>query len=313
MIHPAPADERPLPGIAAPLAAAVAAGLLTVLTWWAFVTTRRGQVLEALAMAGSHVGASRVNDQADQLLATVSVPMVAAVILVVLAIGLARGRLVAGLAAAVAVGAANVSTQLLKYRIFERDDLLSLGSWNGTNTLPSGHTTVAASALVGLVLVVPPVLRALTAGIGMLAVSAYGLATLVNQWHRPSDVIAAVLVSCGWGCLAVAAIRVAERSGRHRDVRHSPGIASAVLIGLGSCGLLLALAAGFGVRDAAASGADRATAVIAYAGGIAAVAGTAAVCFGVLLRLLDATRPSPRVRERVEPGGVEAAEPAPPG
>ena len=53
------------------------------------------------------------------------------------------------LPAAVAVAGANLTTQILKYRVFERDDLLGLGGWNSTNTLPSGHTTVAAAGLVG--------------------------------------------------------------------------------------------------------------------------------------------------------------------
>lgn len=284
------------------------AGGLVWLTWWAFVTTHRGQSLEALALAGSHIGAWRVDSQADQLLATVSVPMVAAIILAVLVIGAVRGRWVAGVAAAVAVGGANVTTQLLKYRLFERDDLLGLGGWNGTNTLPSGHTTVAAAALVGMILVVPPMLRSVTTVIGTFAVAAYGLATLVNQWHRPSDVIAAILVACGWGYLAVAAIRVVERTGRPRDVRHSPGAASVLLVALGICGLALAVAAGVLVWDGDPDLADRTTGLIAYAGGVAALVGVSAGGLGALLRLLDATRPARRERERVDLGGVRTAE-----
>lgn len=307
--HP---SDRELPSAGSPVAAAVLAFALVVLSWWGFVTTHRGQALEELAMAGSHIGAWRVDAQADQLLATVSVPMVAAIILAVLVIGLVRGRWVAGLAAAAAVGGANVTTQLLKYRIFDRADLLSLGSWNGTNTLPSGHTTVAAAGLVGLVLVVPPVLRSATTVIGCFAAAAYGLATLVNQWHRPSDVIAAILVSCGWGYLAVAAIRLAERHGRTRDVRHSPGAASVLLVALGICGLAVAVASGYLVWDGNPDVAERWTGLVAYVGGIAALVGVAAGGLGALLRLLDATRPAPRERERVELGGLRAA-PTPPG
>ena len=319
-----PSDPpRPLPGVASPIAAAVLAGVLVWLTWWAMVTTGRGQRLDALAMEGSHIGAWRIDDQADQLLATVSVPMVAAIIAVVLAIGAIRGRLVAGVAAAAAVTGANVTTQLLKYRIFDRDDLLDLGGWNGTNTLPSGHTTVAAAALVGLILVVPPALRSFTTAVGVLAVSAYGFATLVNQWHRPSDVTAAILVACAWGYLAVAAIRLAEGAGRLRDAAHRPGAISVVLVALGICGLALSAAAGYLAWDGEPDTADRTTALIAYVGGVAALFGVACGGFGALLRLLDATRPLPRQwergqRERVELGGIHqggttAAAPAPPG
>lgn len=282
-----------------------------VLTWWAFVTRYRGQALEALALQGSHIGAWRIDAQADGLLSTVSVPMVAAILLAVLVIGIVRGRWVAGVAAATAVGGANVTTQALKYGVFDRDDLLGVGAWNGTNTLPSGHTTVAAAALVGLLLVVPPTLRSLTTVVGTLAVSAYGFATLVNQWHRPSDVLAAVLTSCAWGYLAVAAIRWAERHGQPRDVRHSPGAASVLLVALGICGVTLAIAAGYLVWDGDPDTADRMTGLIAYAGGVSALVGVCAGGLGTLLRLLDATRPITRARERVELGRISTPENAP--
>lgn len=312
MTQPAPPPARELPGIGSPIAAAVLAGVLVLLIWWGFVTTHHGQSLEALALEGSHIGAWRVDAQADRLLATVSVPMVAAIILAVLTIGAVRGRWLAGLAAAAAVGGANVTTQVLKYRVFERDDLLNLGGWNGTNTLPSGHTTVAAAALVGLILVVPPSLRSLTTVVGTVAVCAYGLATLVNQWHRPADVVAAVLVACGWGYLAVAAIRLAERTGKLRDVRHSPGAASVLLVALGICGVTLAIAAGYLVWDGNPGSGDRMTGLIAYAGGVSALIGVCAGGLGTLLRLLDATRPIPRVWERVELGGITTAQPSRP-
>ena len=311
MTQPTPSPARELPGVGSPLAAAGLAGVLVVLVWWAFVTRYRGQMLEALALQGSHIGAWRIDAQADQLLSTVSVPMVAAILLAVLVIGIVRGRWVAGVAAAAAVGGANVTTQVLKYRVFDRDDLLDLGGWNGTNTLPSGHTTVAAAALVGLILVVPPTLRSLTTVVGTLAVCAYGMATLVNQWHRPSDVLAAVLVACAWGYLAVAAIRLAERHGRLRDLRHSPGAASVLLVALGICGVTLTIAAGYIVWDGNPDAADRMTGLIAYAGGVSALIGVCAGGMGTLLRLLDATRPMPRARERVELGGVSTTPTAP--
>ena len=303
---------QPLPGVASPLAAALLSGVLVWLTWWALVNTRHGQLLDALALEGARIGSTRLDDSADQLLATVSVPMVAAIIVVVLLIGVLRGRWVAGVAAAVAVAGANVSTRLLKYHLFERDDLVGLGAWNGNNTLPSGHTTVAAAALVGLVLVVPPTLRALTTAVGVVAVSAYGLATLVNHWHRPSDVVAAVFVACAWGYLAVAAIRIAERRGPRRDERHRPGAASVILVTFAICGLALASAAAFLVWGVELVNADRTSGLIAYFAGIAVIGGVSCGGLGALLRLLDATRPVRRSPEPVRPPTTAAA-PVPPG
>ena len=197
--------------------------------------------------------------------------------------------------------------------VFRRDDLLGLGAWNGTNTLPSGHTTVAAAGLVGLMLVVPPWLRSITTALGVVGVSAYGFATLVNHWHRPSDVAAAVLVAAGWGCLAVAAVRVAERREPLRDVTHRPGATSVILVMLAICGLALSAAAGFMVWNADPEATDRTTAFIAYVGGVAALVGMTCGGLGGLLRLLDATRPMPRAKQRTELGDVTTPAPSPQG
>ncbi len=308
---PAP---RPLPGVASPIAAALIAGGVVWLTWWALVTTRSGQRLEALALEGSRIGSWRLDEQADQLLGTVSVPMVAATIVAVFLIGALRGRWVSAVAAAIAVAGANITTQVLKYQIFQRDDLLQLGAWNGANTLPSGHTTVAAAGLVGLILVVPPMLRSITTAIGVIGVSAFGFATLVNHWHRPSDVAAAVLVASAWGYVAVAAIRTAERTGRLRDTGHRPGATSVILVMFSICGLALTAAAGFMAWNADSPSADVTTAFIAYVGGVSALLAVTCGGLGTLLRLVDASRPLPRERQRVElAGSVTAPAPAPPG
>lgn len=264
-----------------------------------------------MALEGSRIGATRLDESADQLLATVSVPMVAAIILVVLLIGVVRGRWVAGVAASGAVAGANVTTRFLKYHLFERDDLVGLGVWNGNNTLPSGHTTVAAAALVGLILVVPPTLRSLTTAFGVVAVAAYGLATLVNHWHRPSDVVAAVFVACTWGYLAVAAIRIAESREPRRDEPHRPGATSVILVTLAICGLALAAVAAFLVWGIELADADRTSGLIAYVGGIALIGGVCCGGLGALLRLLDATRPVRRQRQVAERPATAAA-PVPP-
>lgn len=314
MSHTSPVEVRPLPGVASPIAAAVVSGTLVWLLWWTLVTNKPGQTIEALALEGSRIGSWRLDDQADQLLGTVSIPMLAGTVVAVLLIGILRGRWLAGVAAATAVAGANVTTQVLKYQVFERDDLLKLGSWNGANTLPSGHTTVAAAGLVGLILVVPPMLRSLTTAIGVVGVSAYGFATLVNHWHRPSDVAAAVLVACTWGYLAVAAIRIDERIGRVRDVGHRPGATSVILVMFSICGLALAAAAGFMAWNTEPQSGDRTIAFIAYVGGVSALVGVTCGGFGALLRLVDASRPIPRERQQVElDGDVTAPAPVPPG
>lgn len=260
-------------------------------SWRFFVATRRGQLLDALALAGSNIGASRLDTQSQRLLEVVSVPTVAVMIAVVMLIALLRGKWLLGVVAALVIAGSNITTQVLKYQVFTRRDLLGGDSSALANTLPSGHSTVAAAGALGLLLVVPPMLRAVTAATGAVTVTAFGYATLVNQWHRPSDVIAAVAVCLAWAMVGVFLIRVEQRITPRPEHRHRPGAVSVVLVTAGIAALGLALAGAGVVWGAAPSAADRSDQFIAYAAGAAAVTGVACVGLGAVLRLLDASRP----------------------
>ena len=87
---------------------------------------------------------------------------------------------------------ANVATQILK-------DLVPVRPYRGVetlelNSLPSGHTTMAASAAAAVFLMVSPRWRPLAGFLGGSFAVATGVSTLINQWHRPADVVAAFLV-----------------------------------------------------------------------------------------------------------------------
>lgn len=283
-----PADRLPL---TSPLVGAVVSALVAFASWRFFVATRRGQQLDQVALIGSNIGAWRLDSQFQRLLEGVSVPTVAVMIAVVVAIAALRGRWLVGAVAALVIAGSNVTTQLLKYGVFTRDDLLGTRG-AVANTLPSGHATVAAAGALGLLLVVPPVLRALTAVWGALTVTAFGYATLVNQWHRPSDVIAAVAVCLAWAMLGVLAIRIEQRRALTPEVLHRPGAASVLLVTAAIVALGLAAAGAAVVWGAAPTSADRTEQFVAYAAGVAAVTGVTFAGLGALLRLLDASRPS---------------------
>jgi membrane-associated phospholipid phosphatase len=289
-----PLDEAAWPGLAAPIVAVATAAAGTYGLWWAFVTTATGQRLDHLAFLGSMIGSWRVSDEALRLLDTVSITAVAVVVGGVILVALLRRRWGLSLVAAAVVVGANVTSQLLKNLVFTRDDLIDLGPYNGmVNSLPSGHTTVAASAAVGALLVVPPVLRAVTAALGVVMVTAFGFATLVGQWHRPSDTIAAVLVAAGWGFAGVIATRIGTRLHRS-EVPDRPDAFTVVLLLIGILGIGIAGAAGFADWRTPIEGATRANLFVAYLGGVAALAGVTAGCFGMLLRMVEASRPAKR-------------------
>lgn len=185
------------------LLAVVCLGLILGL-WGVFVFSYRGQVLEAAALKGSEIGAHYISALAHTVLSVVSIQAAAALVGIILLIGLLRRSHRRAAWAVVAVVGSNLSAQALKYWILWRPDYDISARWDNANTLPSGHTTMATSAAVALILLSGRRWRALSAWAGALFAIAMGYSTLVCQWHRPSDVVTAVLLSVAWGALAVA-------------------------------------------------------------------------------------------------------------
>ncbi|WP_166784112.1 phosphatase PAP2 family protein [Cryobacterium suzukii] len=169
-----------------------------------FVRSHAGQEADQLAYDGADFGRHSITPFTGRVLD--SVPDIAVVFGVVLTAVIARVRrnwrtLIVAL---VAAAAATASAQLLKYGILARPDLAVEGY--AGNSFPSGHTTVAAASALVVFLVASPRLRPMVAGWGTAFAVLAGVATLANQWHRPSDVIAALLWVAVWGCLAGAVL-----------------------------------------------------------------------------------------------------------
>lgn len=269
------------------LAAACAVGVL--LLWYALVYTRTGQLMEDAALTGSLIGERFIDTHARALLSTVSMPAGVALVLLILVLGIWRGSRRRAVGAVVTVAAINASTQLLKHQVLARPDFGLSVRWDGANTLPSGHTAVAVSAAVALVLVVGSSLRGAAAWGGALFTAAMGYSTLVCQWHRPADVISAVLLATAWGALAVACgIWQDEADGARAAGRNarSPGVVPLGVVGAlaGTVGLVLEAATWWAV----VSGSEvpgRTGTFIAYAAGSAGTVGVSCVCLALLAGL----------------------------
>lgn len=145
---------------------------------------------------------------------------------------------------AIAVGmviAANITTQVVKHGWLERPELIA--GTGTTNALPSGHTTMAAAAAVAVFLAVDARHRPL---VGMLAAvwgGGWGTYIFIEDWHRPSDMVAAYLVVAGWGLVGGWLImRIVPQRNTLREEVPSAGICEAGCWAVG--GLLSAAAIG---------------------------------------------------------------------
>ena len=209
--------------------------------WGLFVFTHTGQALDAMALEGSEIGSHYVSAHARTLLSVVSMPAAVVLVVTILVIGLLRRSHRRAVWAVVAVAGANLTTQVLKYQFLWRPDFNITERWDNANTLPSGHTTMAASAAVALILLSGRRWRALSAWVGALLTIAMGYSTLVCHWHRPSDVLAGILVPVAWGSLAVAggawrAPRSLRSEGGEEDSGEVPELTSAGTIPVTAAG-----------------------------------------------------------------------------
>lgn len=181
---------------------------------------------------------------------------------------------------------ANVTTQVLKRYALPRPDLLPADLREGGPSFPSGHSTVAMSLALALILVVPRSLRTLAAVAGLVYAAGVGVAVIVAGWHRPSDAYGAYLVAFAWACL-VAAVLVEERGlgATAQPDRRPFGGRLFLVAGLGilavAFAVLLAVGATQYSDDLSIPTPDR-----AFAAGALTVGGLGALLVGALLWLL---------------------------
>lgn len=275
----------------------LAAAVALAAVYRVFVRTWTGQTVDEAALDGASIGRTTLWEVARPVLEVVSVGFVVAAVIGCVLVAVLRRRWTLALASALVLGGANLTTQLLKEWVFERPEH---GIGRPFNTLPSGHTTVAASVAVAALLVVPPRVRPWVGVLGAGYAGATGVSTLIGQWHRPSDVVAGLLVTLAWG--ALACLVLALSSGAPYDRRPSTG--AVPLAGRGQAPgrrgdrtatvLLAVVAVVVGVLAAvllvrvwgeARTDTSDLPALTAYLGGVAGVMATAAGVFAVLLPL----------------------------
>lgn len=212
------------------LVSAAALVVLLVGTYLFFVRGYMGQILDERAKDGAHLDIA--SGLALRLLDAVPLVCVGMALLAAV-IGFARRRVAVTLIALAVVAGANITTQLLKHALLTRPDTGATDAWH--NSFPSGHTTVVASVVFALFLVVPSRMRSVVAAIGSAATVAVGALLLVTQWHRPSDIVGGILVVAIWGCLGGAvATRFGAAEARVRPAGISAMWVLAALLGVGA-------------------------------------------------------------------------------
>lgn len=175
--------------------------LCTVALAWLGNRSQQTRLGQSLDQAGMDVV---VGDEATTrglvgILGNVSLGSIAVAVLVLVGVAVVRGRYAAAGAAATLVLGANLTTQVMK-AVTERAD----HGYLTVESFPSGHATVVVSLVFAALLVAPDASRTTVSLIGSGAITITAAATLVASWHRPSDIVGALLVSLTWGTAVLA-------------------------------------------------------------------------------------------------------------
>ena len=185
--------------------AAVAAVVLTVTA----LRTPWGQAVDTLAMESLMRWADPLNRITEVATNIVSGVLLAAMAGAIGITAVLRRRLTLSGRALGMIVAANLTTQLLKWTLDRADFGITTGV---PNSLPSGHVTVIASLLVGLIIVAPEWLRGPSAWLAWGLSSVMAVVVMVEGWHRLSDVCVAMLI-VGFWALVLTPLETRQRHG----------------------------------------------------------------------------------------------------
>jgi membrane-associated phospholipid phosphatase len=144
----------------------------------------------------------RATGAARALLLAIDVGFIAVALAVLVVLALLRRHALRGVAAVAIVVCSVASVEALKHGLPHLGPAIPHGR---PATFPSGHTSIAVSLGVALVLAAPPVLRPAAALLGAAYAAGVGLAVILLGWHLPSDVVGSFFV-CGFWAAAIASL-----------------------------------------------------------------------------------------------------------
>ena len=186
-----------------PVLVATACAAAFAVTFLAALHTPRGFSLDASAF-------KRISGNAplpfatvgQRTLRTIDAATVAIALLALAFLALVRGRVARAVAATAVVGLSVGTAELLKHGLPHLGGAVPVGR---PPTFPSGHTAIAVSLGLALVIAVPPVLRPTAALAGAAYGAAIAFSVVVLGWHYPSDAIGSFFI-CGFWAAVVALV-----------------------------------------------------------------------------------------------------------
>ena len=173
--------------------------VLLGLTYLVMVRTDFGQTFGDSAYLGRLVESKSARETARSILNVITGATIALMLVVLVVIGLLRRQILVASVAGGCFFAAIAAAEVLK-RVLPRPEISVLEAstkFDGFNTFPSGHATIATGFVIALIFVSSPRWRPTLALAGAVWVSLVCSGTLAAGWHRPSDAVGGVALATG--------------------------------------------------------------------------------------------------------------------
>ena len=173
--------------------------VLLGLTYLVMVRTDFGQTFGDSAYLGRLVESKSARETARAILNVITGATIVLMLVVLVVIGLLRRQILVASVAGGCFFAAIAAAEVLK-RVLPRPEISVLEAstkFDGFNTFPSGHATIATGFVIALLFVSSPRWRPTVALAGAVWVSLVCSGTLAAGWHRPSDAVGGVALATG--------------------------------------------------------------------------------------------------------------------
>ena len=180
----------------------VLGGLVLVLlglTYLVMVRTDFGQTFGDSAYLGRLVESKSARETARGILNVITGATIMLMLVVLVVIGLLRRQILVASVAGGCFFAAIAAAEVLK-RVLPRPEISVLEAstkFDGFNTFPSGHATIATGFVIALLFVSSARWRPTVALAGAVWVSLVCSGTLAAGWHRPSDAVGGLALATG--------------------------------------------------------------------------------------------------------------------
>jgi membrane-associated phospholipid phosphatase len=173
--------------------------VLLSLTYVVMVRTDFGQTFGDSAYLGRLVESKSARETARGILNVITGATIVLMLVVLVVIGLLRRQILVASVAGGCFFAAIAAAEVLK-RVLSRPEISVLEAstkFEGFNTFPSGHASIATGFAIALLFVSSPRWRPTVALAGAVWVSLVCSGTLAAGWHRPSDAVGGVALATG--------------------------------------------------------------------------------------------------------------------